>query len=51
MIYLNSKHSKYILRWIIDAGILIDAENKIKMLGAPWLNEDMTELFYKTIME
>ncbi|HTO14153.1 MAG TPA: hypothetical protein VLZ83_00145 [Edaphocola sp.] len=43
------EQNKDIPRWIIDAGILIDAENKIKMVGAPWLNEDMTKLFYKTI--
>ncbi len=43
------EQNKDIPRWIVDAGILIDAENKIKMVGAPWLNEDMTELFYKTI--
>lgn len=36
-------------RWISDASVLIDAENKIKMVGAPWVNEDMTKLFYKTI--
>jgi hypothetical protein len=38
--------NKDIPRWIIDASVLIDAENKIKMVGAPWLNEDMTQLFY-----
>lgn len=43
------EQNKDIPRWIIDAGILIDAENKIKMVGAPWLNDEMTELFYKTI--
>ena len=36
-------------RWISDASVLIDAENKIKMVGAPWANEDMTKLFYKTL--
>ena len=35
--------------WIIDASVLIDSENKIKMVGEPWVNEDMTELFYKTV--
>lgn len=35
--------------WIIDASVLIDSENKIKMVGAPWANADMTELFYKTV--
>lgn len=41
--------NKNIPGWIINSSILIDAENKIKMVGAPWLNEDMTELFYKTV--
>lgn len=36
-------------RWIIDASILIDSDNKIKIVGAPWLNNDMQELFVKTI--
>ena len=26
---------------IIDASLLIDAENKIKMVGALWLNEEI----------
>lgn len=43
------EQNKDIPRWIIDAGILIDVENKIKMVGAPWVNKDMTELFYKTV--
>ena len=33
------ENNKDIPRWIIDASVLIDAENKIKMVGAPWLNE------------
>ena len=41
--------NKDIPRWIIDASVLIDAENKIKMVGAPWLNEDMTQLFYEIV--
>ncbi|WP_157363670.1 hypothetical protein [Alkaliflexus imshenetskii] len=36
-------------RWIIDASVLIDSENKIKMVGAPWINEDMQKLFHKTV--
>lgn len=41
--------NKDIPRWIIDASVLIDSENKIRMVGAPWANTDMTELFYKTV--
>ncbi len=35
--------------WILDSGILVDKENKIKMVGKPWVNDDMLKLFYKTI--
>jgi hypothetical protein len=41
--------NKDIPRWIIESSVLIDSENKIKMVGAPWINEDMTKLFYKTV--
>jgi hypothetical protein len=41
--------NNHIPDWIINSSILIDRENKIKMVGAPWLNEDMKELFYKTM--
>lgn len=43
------ERNKDIPRWIIDAPVLIDAENKIKLVGTPWINEDMTELFYEII--
>ena len=36
-------------KWIIDSSVLIDSENKIKMVGAPWINEDMTKLFYEIV--
>ncbi|ASB47939.1 hypothetical protein [Alkalitalea saponilacus] len=35
--------------WIMNSSMLIDKENKIKMVGAPWINEDMKNLFYKTV--
>src|SRR5690554_1554267 len=41
--------NKDIPRWIIDASVLIDAENKIKMVRAPWLNEDMTQMVYEIV--
>jgi hypothetical protein len=41
--------NKDIPRWIIEASVLIDSENKIKMVGAPWINEDMTKLFYEIV--
>ena len=40
--------NKDIPRWIIDASVLIDSENKIKMVGAPFATPEMTELFHKT---
>jgi hypothetical protein len=33
-------------RWIIDGSVLIGPDNKIKMIGEPWANHEMTELFY-----
>ena len=42
-------NNNHIPDWIIDSSMLIDRENKIKMVGAPWINEDMKELFYKTV--
>ena len=36
-------------KWIINSSVLIDSENKIKMVGAPWINEDMTKLFYEIV--
>lgn len=33
--------NKDIPRWIIDSSMLIDRDSKIKMVGAPWLNEEM----------
>jgi hypothetical protein len=45
--FLNS--NKDIPRWMIDASLLIDRDNKIKMVGAPWVNDDMKNLFFKTV--
>ena len=45
--YLEANNN--IPRWIIDASVLIDSENKIKMVGVPWANEDMKNLFYETV--
>ena len=41
--YLHS--NKSVPKWIIDSSILIDPENKVKLVGAPWLTEDMMKLF------
>ena len=46
------KNLKYLLnnndipRWIVDGSVLIDQENKIRMIGKPWSTKDMTKLFY-----
>lgn len=39
--------NKEIPRWIIDSSILIDSENKIKMVGAPFATPEMTDLFHE----
>ena len=41
------KKNKDIPRWIIDASVLINSENKIKMVGAPFATPEMTELFHE----
>lgn len=35
-------------QWIIDRTVLIDKDNRIRLVGAPWANDEMTKLFYKT---
>ncbi|PKQ66527.1 hypothetical protein BZG01_10910 [Labilibaculum manganireducens] len=48
---LMDPHSKFvgknlnIPKWIRDGSVLIDKENKIKMVGKPWVNSSMIELF------
>jgi hypothetical protein len=37
-------------RWIIDSSILIDSENKIKMVGTPFATPEMTELPFKNLL-
>lgn len=41
--------NKDIPPWILDASVLIGKKNKIKMVVPPWVNEEMTELFYKIV--
>lgn len=41
------KKNSNIPRWIIDASVLINSENKIKMVGAPFATPEMTELFHE----
>jgi hypothetical protein len=42
------ENNKDIPRWIIDGSVLIDGENKIKMVGAPFATPEMTKLFNET---
>ena len=43
------ENNKDIPRWIIDSSMLIDGENKIKMVGTPFATPEMTELFYEIV--
>jgi hypothetical protein len=45
--YKFMENNKGIPRWIIDSSILIDSDNKIKMVGAPFATPEMTKLFHK----
>jgi hypothetical protein len=40
------ENNKDIPKWIIGSSMLINSENKIKMVGAPFANPEMTELFH-----
>jgi len=42
--YLLSNND--IPRWIVDVSVLIDQDNRIKMIGEPWATNEMKELFY-----
>lgn len=47
--FLSSNHT--IPRWIIDRSVLIDSQNRIRMVGAPWATPEMTELFQRICSE
>ncbi|NOU62029.1 hypothetical protein [Marinifilum caeruleilacunae] len=38
-------------KWIMDASLLIDNENRIIMVGKPWSNESMKGIFRKLLQE
>lgn len=46
-IFLNDNAK--ISTWAIDKSILIDYNNKIRMIGVPWLDENMRDLFFRVI--
>ncbi|GAO30653.1 hypothetical protein JCM15548_12948 [Geofilum rubicundum JCM 15548] len=43
--------NKDLPNWIMNSSMLIDSENKIKMVGSPWINEDMANLFHEIISQ
>ncbi|NHB69253.1 hypothetical protein [Perlabentimonas gracilis] len=43
--------NRLIPRWIIDRSVLIDSQNRIRMVGAPWATPEMTELFQRICSE
>jgi hypothetical protein len=47
--FLSSNHN--IPRWIIERSVLIDSQNRIRMVGAPWATPEMTELFQRICSE
>ncbi len=38
-------------RWVIDKSLLIDAGNKVKLIGPPFASRRMVELFYTICMQ
>jgi hypothetical protein len=45
------ENNQHVPRWIIERSVLIDADNRIKLVGEPFANPDMTKLFYSIISE
>lgn len=43
------EQNKNIPLWIINNSVLINSDNKIKMIGEPWVNKNMTKLFYSIV--
>lgn len=44
------EQNKKIPYWIIERSLLIDNKNKIKLVGFPFYNEDMKNMFHKIIL-
>ncbi len=44
--YKYLDNNKNIPKWIIDSSLLIDLENRIKLIGASYSTPQMTQLFY-----
>jgi len=47
----ENKFMRYnnIPEWIIESSILIDDKNRIKLIGEPYANPQMTDLFYNVL--
>jgi hypothetical protein len=43
------ENNQHIPRWVIERSVLIDAENKVKLVGEPFATLDMTRLFYSIV--
>ena len=41
------KKNQAIDEWIINKSVLIDSENRIKLVGPPYASEHMRQLFYQ----
>ena len=45
------ENNQHIPQWIIERSVLIDADNRVKLVGEPFATPDMTKLFYSIISE
>lgn len=43
------ENNQHIPRWVIERSVLIDAENKVKLVGEPFATPDMTRIFYSIV--
>jgi len=43
------ENNLHIPRWVIERSVLIDAENRVKLVGEPFATPDMGKLFYSII--
>jgi len=41
--------NKHVPQWIFERSVLIDADNRIRLVGEPFATPDMTRLFYSII--
>jgi len=45
------ENNQHIPWWVLERSVLIDADNRVKLVGEPFANPDMTKLFYSIISE